>query len=113
MVVHNNPDQFFPNDANRIDDQAQRNTTWVAPPNLSFAETVTPLVDEAIQDIFGYHSLTGAQTEACIAVRESLSKAYRVVIAAVPPSLDRDSALRKIREAKTDAVTAISTGGKY
>ena len=94
-------------------DEPQCQNAWSAQPNLNYAEHVTPQVEAAVTDLFAYHRLNGMQTEACIFVRTTLENAYKVVVANVPPSGDRSTALRKIREAKTDCLSAISTGGKY
>jgi len=76
------------------------------------ATELTPAVDRAIDDAFEYH----AWDEGDIAkgmVRAALAGAVKVIVANVPPGPDRTVAIRKIREARMDANSAITHGGKY
>lgn len=70
-------------------------------------------VDKAIDDAFEYHPWTEEQTARGVAVREALAVAVKVIVANVPPGPDRTVAIRKIREARMDANSAITHGGKY
>jgi hypothetical protein len=55
----------------------------------------------------------GEQVEAGRRVRRALSDAVLQIIRDVPPGPDRTVAIRKIREARMDANSAITHGGKY
>jgi len=67
----------------------------------------------AVDDMFEYHNWTGEQQEAGRLVRLALATAVKVVLNNAPPSADRSTAIRKIREARMDANSAITHGGKY
>ncbi len=73
----------------------------------------TTLSDEEAKDLFVYHPWTEEQIAKGNLVREALAKAAQVVVENVPPSPDRTVALRKIREARMDANSAITHNGKY
>ena len=77
------------------------------------ATEATPEVVKSIQDAFEYHAWTPEMIEKGTAVRRALSKAVEVIIANVPPGPDRTVAIRKVREARMDANSAITHGGKY
>lgn len=89
--------------------------TQAAPPRVDFtrAHVLTPEVAAAIDDAFGYHKWNELQVAWCGAVRAALAEAVKVIVANVPPSPDRTTAIRKIREARMDANSAITHGGKY
>ena len=70
-------------------------------------------VEKAIDDAFEYHPWTEEQVMKGKGVREALATAVKVIVANVPPGPDRTVALRKIREARMDANSAITHGGKY
>jgi hypothetical protein len=63
--------------------------------------------------VFDYHKWTDEQTAKGKEIREALGKAFQAVIRNAPPSPDRTVALRKIREARMDANSAITHSGKY
>lgn len=69
--------------------------------------------DEEIAGIFDYHPWDEAKIDAGKKVRAALGAAYKAVIENVPPCPDRTVALRKIREARMDANSAITHGGLY
>jgi hypothetical protein len=77
------------------------------------ATEFTPEVDAAIEDAFNYHPWDASQIEKGSCVRQILAKAVKVIVAYVPPGPDRSTAIRKIREARMDANSAITHGGKY
>lgn len=77
------------------------------------ATELTPEVAAAVDDAFTYHPWTDEQMTAGIAIREILATAAKVIIANAPPSPDRSAAIRKIREARMDANSAITHAGKY
>lgn len=68
---------------------------------------------ESAGDCFTYHPWNHEQVERGNEVRVALQHAYEVVIANCPASPDRSAALRKIREARMDANSAITHEGKY
>ncbi len=74
---------------------------------------LTPDVEQSILDAFEYHPWTPEMTAHGKAVREALANAVMVIVQHVPPSPDRSAAIRKIREARMDANSAITHGGKY
>lgn len=73
----------------------------------------TDITDEEVSDVFDYHPWTEPQIAAGSEVRKALGAAFQAVIRHVPPSPDRTVALRKIREARMDANSAITHGGRY
>lgn len=73
----------------------------------------TEITDEEIRNVFDYHPWTEEQVAAGDRVRAALGAAFKAIIENVPPSPDRTVALRKIREARMDANSAITHGGKY
>lgn len=77
------------------------------------ATTLTPEVETAIDDAFEYHKWTQAQIEAGAKIRATLAEAVKAIVAGAPPSPDRSAAIRKCREARMDANSAISHNGKY
>jgi hypothetical protein len=74
---------------------------------------VTPEVSEALKDMFEYQPWTIDMQARGRLVREALELAAGVIIANVPPSPDRSVAIRKLREARMDANSAITHEGKY
>jgi len=77
------------------------------------SDKLTPEIELAIDDAFEYHKWTDEQVEAGKAIRKALADAVKAVVAGAPPSPDRSAAIRKIREARMDANSAITHGGKY
>jgi hypothetical protein len=77
------------------------------------ATELTPEVSEAIDDAFEYHPCTDEQMSPGDLIREALADAVRVIVKNAPPSPDRSAAIRKCREAKYDANSAITHAGKY
>lgn len=77
------------------------------------ATEVTPEVSAAIDDAFEYHKWTDEQVAAGKVIREALAGAVKAIVAGAPPSPDRSAAIRKCREARMDANSAITHGGKY
>jgi hypothetical protein len=78
--------------------------------NPNFATTIT---DNEVAAIFNYAPWTQEQVEAGAKIREALGAAFKAVVENAPPSPDRSAALRKIRDARMDAISAITHGGKY
>ena len=78
------------------------------------ATELTPEVEKAIEDAFEYHNpWTAAQVSSGKLVRALLADAVKAIVKYVPPCPDRTTAIRKIREARADANSAIAHGGKY
>jgi len=76
-------------------------------------DTAGQMVLEIIDDMFEYHKWNAEQTEQGAAVREALASAAKIILINVPPSADRSTAIRKLRECRMDANSAITHGGKY
>jgi hypothetical protein len=74
---------------------------------------LTPDVAAAVDDAFEYHRWTPEQVEAGVSIRRALADAVKAIIAGAPPSPDRSAAIRKCREARMDANSAITHAGKY
>lgn len=77
------------------------------------ASELTPEVEKAIDDAFEYHKWDEAKIAAGGRVRKALAEAVKVIVADVPPGPDRTVAIRKIREARMDANSAITHSGRY
>lgn len=77
------------------------------------ATEVTTEVGDAVADAFGYHTWDAEQNEHGGAIRVALANAVLVIIAHAPPCPDRSAAIRKLREARMDANSAITHAGKY
>ena len=83
------------------------------PVDFMRATELTPEVSAAIDDAFEYHTWNADMIGHGKVVRAALSDAVRVIVQHVPPGPDRTVAIRKIREARMDANSAITHGGKY
>lgn len=81
--------------------------------DISRATELNAGVTETIHDMFDYHAWDQDQKERGEIVRNALASAVKAIIAAAPPSPDRSAAIRKIREARMDANSAITFRGKY
>jgi uncharacterized protein (DUF3084 family) len=77
------------------------------------ANGLTPDVEAAIEDAFEYHKWTDEQVAAGAKIRTALADAVKAIVAGAPPSPDRSAAIRKCREARMDANSAITHAGKY
>lgn len=77
------------------------------------APALTQEVSDAIDDAFEYHSWDADQVEAGRRIREALAAAVKTIVAHAPPCPDRTVAIRKLREARMDANSAITHRGKY
>lgn len=77
------------------------------------ATEATEEVRTQIADAFCYHPWDAAKVAQGDKVRVALAEAVAVIVANVPPSEDRSAAIRKIREARMDANSAITHAGKY
>jgi len=74
---------------------------------------LTPEVEATIDDAFEYHRWTPEQIAAGKAIRVALANAVKAIVAGAPPSADRSAAIRKCREARMDANSAITHNGRY
>lgn len=81
--------------------------------NINGETKLTPEVADAIDDMFEYHPWDATKQEAGSRVRFALAAAVRVIVENVPPSPDRSTAIRKLREARMDCNSAITHAGKY
>jgi hypothetical protein len=81
--------------------------------DISRATKETDEVRETIVDMFEYHAWDANKIERGNKVRCALEGAVAVIIENVPPGPDRTVAIRKIREARMDANSAITHEGKY
>ena len=77
------------------------------------ASRCTDEANTAIKDMFVYHEWDEEKKAHGNVVRAALENAVRAVIEHVPPSADRSTAIRKIREARMDCNSAITHAGRY
>jgi ribosomal protein S11 len=82
-------------------------------PDFTRADRLTTEVEKQIDDAFEYHRWSAEQTAQGNNVRAALAAAVKVIVRDVPPSPDRSAAIRKLREARMDANSAITHSGKY
>lgn len=78
--------------------------------NLNQATTIS---EEELKDVMNYHPWDDAKIEKGNKVREALGNALRVIIENVPPSPDRSTAIRKLRDVRMDCNSAITHDGKF
>lgn len=78
--------------------------------NLSKATAAT---EEQIADVMAYHPWDKAKIEKGELVREALGRALKVIIENVPPSADRTTAIRKLRDCRMDCNSAITHDGAF
>jgi hypothetical protein len=74
-----------------------------------------PLTEQTSKDIdavFEYQPWNEEQIAAGKKVREALAAAFKAIVQHVPPGPDRSVALRKLREARMDANSALTFGGR-
>jgi hypothetical protein len=81
--------------------------------DLNRATEASEEVKETLANQFEYHPWDSEKIAKGKRVREALENASLVIIENVPPSPDRSVALRKLREARMDANSAITHDGKY
>ena len=68
---------------------------------------------DVVDDMFEYHRWNDDQIAQGAKVRAALAEAVKVILDCVPPGPDRTVAIRKIREARMDANSAITHHGLY
>ena len=81
--------------------------------DINRATEATDEVSATVDDIFEYHPWNEAQVAQGRGVRNILAQAVKTILTNVPPSQDRSTAIRKIREARMDCNSAITHRGKY
>lgn len=77
------------------------------------AAELTPEVAAEIDNAFLYAKWTEDQVMAGYKIREALSAAVKMIVENSPPCPTRTVAIRKCMEARMDANSAITHGGKY
>ena len=77
------------------------------------ATELTLEVEKQIEDAFEYRAWNEDQTQSGHQIRRALANAVKAIVAFAPPCPDRTTAIRKIREARMDATSAITHGGRY
>lgn len=77
------------------------------------ASELTPEVSAEIDRAFEYQPWDEAKRAKGKLVRNALADAVKVIVANVPPCPDRSAAIRKLRDARMDANSAITHDGKY
>ncbi len=73
---------------------------------------LSPECSAAIDDAFDYQPWDADQVSAGVKVRRALADAVRTVVEFAPPCPDRSVAIRKLREARMDANSAITHRGR-
>jgi hypothetical protein len=81
--------------------------------DFTTAAELTADVEQSVDDAFVYHPWSETQTDSGTKIREALAQAVKAIIANAPPCPDRSAAIRKLREARMDANSAITHAGKY
>jgi hypothetical protein len=77
------------------------------------AAKMTPEVSAEIDKAFDYAPWNEDQRARGKWVKDALANAVKTIVEHVPPCPDRTTAIRKIREARMDANSAITHDGKY
>jgi len=75
--------------------------------------TITDITDEELKQVMDYHPWGDTKKEMGQKVRDALGQALKTIIQYVPPCPDRTVAIRKIREARMDANSAITHDGAF
>lgn len=77
------------------------------------ANGITPAIEAAIDQAFNDQPWSEEMVARGKRVREALATAVKVIVDCVPASPDRSAAIRKLREARMDANSAITHNGRY
>lgn len=88
----------------------ESNVAQKEPVNLNRATSIT--ADE-VDQVMAYHPWTPEKVNAGNKVRNILGEALQIIIEVVPPSPDRSTAIRKLREARMDCNSAITHSGAF
>lgn len=91
-------------------DGAERTQAYAAGPQ---APPSPGLTEDNVEDAFRYHPWDANQSQQGLMVVEALVAAAKAILRHVPPSADRSAALRKLREARMDANSAITHRGRF
>jgi hypothetical protein len=67
---------------------------------------------EQIENWFSYHPPDGGQQQKYVVIRDTAKHFAEVIVSACPPSADRTTALRTLRETVMWANASIACGGK-
>lgn len=86
--------------------------TEVSSVDFTRATEVTPDIEDAVRAAFAYAPWNEMQKACGEKVRSALVDAVLVIIACVPAGPDRSTAIRKIREARMDCMSALTHGGR-
>jgi hypothetical protein len=70
-------------------------------------------LEREVDDMFTYYRWESGQVYRGDKIRQALAEAVKVIIENAPPGPDRTVAIRKIREARMDANSAITHNGRY
>lgn len=81
--------------------------------DLNRATSATQEVMDTVNDQYTYHPWDEEKIIKGQRVRTALQDASLVIIENVPPGPDRSTALRKLREARMDANSALTHNGRY
>jgi hypothetical protein len=81
--------------------------------DLTRAAELNAEVSKEVDQMFTYQPWDDDQTARGTKVREALAAAVKVIIANVPPCLDRSSGIRLIRQARMELNSAITFRGRY
>ena len=82
------------------------------PVDLNRSTEVNEKEEDVIVDMFKYHPWSAEMELRGAHVRDVLMSAVAVIIKNVPPSPDRSTAIRKLREARMDCNSAITHSGQ-
>jgi hypothetical protein len=82
-------------------------------PLFQTERVASPEVEKEVREMMTYAPWGEKQKAAGKEVVESLTNSILVIIKNVPPGDDRDVAIRKIREARMDANSALTHQGRF
>ncbi len=77
------------------------------------AAELTTEVEAAIDAAFEFKTWIYDQSPAGLQISTAVADAVKAVVTCAPPCPDRTTAIRKLREARMDAISAISNNGEY
>lgn len=86
-------------------------TAW----DISQTRLMSERLEKAINELFKVWAddLTDDQRARAVAASNVLNDAFRTIVSALPPCDDRSAALRKIREAYNDCMSAVIHKGNF
>lgn len=74
---------------------------------------VQPITLDNVDEVFDYAEWDVDQLNAGHEIREALKNGVRAILRCAPSCPDRSAAIRKLREARMDANSAITHRGKF